>query len=81
MSGIIDHLVGSISKPDWLLLVNDIVLLDYVDNPPVMANEGSWALKLRHLACRVSVIFVCQAIVTVALLVAIEILFEFSNKG
>ena len=78
MSGTTDHLVGIISKPDYLLVNH--VLLDYVDNAVVMANEGMLGLKLRHLLCRVSVVFVCQAVVSVALLVAMEILFEF-RKG
>ena len=79
MSGTIDHLVSIISKPGYLL-VNGHVLLDYVDNP-VLANEGTLTLKLRHLLCRVSAIFVCQAVVTIALLVTVEILFEFGGNG
>ena len=74
MSGIIDHLVSN------LLLVTSLygstLLLDYVDDPATEADEGPWILKLRHLVCRNSTIFVCQAIVTLALLAAVEVLFE-----
>lgn len=56
-------------------LLNDSVL-DYVDNPAIATDEGSWILKLRHFVCRISTIFVCQTVVTIALLVAVEVQFD-----
>lgn len=52
---------------------------DYVDNPPILTNEGSWVIKLRHLVCRFSTIFICQAVATLLLLVAVEVQFKVSR--